>query len=242
MSNSSNSANFPGPSVPIDESGEFLMSQPWLQFFLALLARTGGNGIPSSDVSDLLSQIKAVQAQANDQSVVLKPAELQQVIQSVSDLWSETRQSDNQSQILARLQDIESAITLPNDTRAILQKLDELDGRFLDFKPQNTQVVEQWNAPTLTNSWANYRAPFNPSGYWKDPSGVVHLRGTIKSGTIGSSAFTLPLGYRPANSEIFASVSNGALGRVVADAGGGVTPDIGSNVYVSLDGMTFRAV
>lgn len=241
MTDVGNSANFPGPSAPIDASGQVLISQPWLQFFLALLARTGGNGIPSSDVADLLSQIKALQAQANDQSIVLKPVELQQIIQTVADLWGEMRQPDNQSQIQARLQDLENAITLLNENRSIPQKLDELEGRLLDFKPQNTPVLEQWNAATLNNSWVYFGAPTNPVGYWKDPVGIVHLRGVVKSGTIGLSVFTLPVGYRPLNTEYFAVVSNGAFGRVVIGSDGGVTPDIGSNAYVTFDGITFRA-
>lgn len=97
-------------------------------------------------------------------------------------------------------------------------------------------------APAFENSWVNYAAGTQVAGYWRDPLGIVHLQGMIKSGTVGNAAFTLPPGFRPVTgTEVFGTVSNGAIGRVDVTTGGAVTPvSPSSNVYVSLSGMTFR--
>lgn len=101
---------------------------------------------------------------------------------------------------------------------------------------------EAFVAPTLLNSWVNFGGAFNVAGYYKDPFGIVHLRGLVKSGVVGSPIFTLPAGYRPTATEIFATDSNAALGQISVNSSGDVTLGFGSNVYASIDGMTFRAV
>lgn len=105
-----------------------------------------------------------------------------------------------------------------------------------------TLVGDQWHAPSaFTNSWANFGGSEQTAQYMKDASGFVHLRGMIKSGTITASAFTLPSGYVPAANENFVVVSNGAMGYVSINNVGAVTPNAGSNVWVSLAGITFQA-
>ena len=97
-----------------------------------------------------------------------------------------------------------------------------------------------WIAPTLTNAWVSYGASNTP-GYYKDDDGVVHLRGLLKSGTIASSMFTLPIGYRPAKNIIRNTVSNAASGRLDITSAGLVIPQTGSNVWVSVDSVAFTA-
>lgn len=97
-----------------------------------------------------------------------------------------------------------------------------------------------WTAPTLTTSWANFGGGYNDVGYYKDSTGRVYLRGLIKSGTIGSAAFTLPVGYRPAARCLFATISNAGLGRLDVDTSGTVIPITGSNVWFSLDNISFQ--
>ena len=99
-------------------------------------------------------------------------------------------------------------------------------------------------APTLTNSWANTFATANgvePAGYIRTPDGYVQLSGYISNGTITASAFTLPTGYRPAKGQAFSVPSNSLFGEVVVGADGTVTPQVGSNVWVSLSGIRFKA-
>ena len=115
-----------------------------------------------------------------------------------------------------------------------------------DRKAQPTLrfTVQDWQTPTLLNSWVAFGSSNNVAGYWLDPMGVVHLRGVLKSGTVSTGStgtiFTLPAGCRPQKEEIFAVASNGLFGvcRVLAD--GSVKAYSGSNTYFSLDGITFR--
>lgn len=96
--------------------------------------------------------------------------------------------------------------------------------------------------PAYEHGWVDYGAPYFAPGYWKDPLGFIHLRGVIKSGTVGSSAFTLPPGARPiSHPGPFIVLSNGAAGRVDIGTDGTITPIApSSNVYVVLDGIYFR--
>lgn len=94
--------------------------------------------------------------------------------------------------------------------------------------------------PTFLNAWVDSGAPYQTTRYWKDPAGVVHLRGRINGGTIGLAAFTLPVGYRPAATESFAQASAGAFGALNVFADGSVVPAVGSNVSFWLSGITFR--
>jgi hypothetical protein len=59
-------------------------------------------------------------------------------------------------------------------------------------------------------------------GFYKDLSGIVHLQGQLLvSG--GSSAFTLPVGFRPQKSEIFDGMANeGEGGQLRIDPDGKV--------------------
>jgi hypothetical protein len=102
-------------------------------------------------------------------------------------------------------------------------------------------VIEAVTAPTLLNSWANFGGGTSPAGFWKDPTGIVHLTGAVKSGTMGVSIFTLPAGYRPLSGQsYFPIVSNSTTGVCYVDPGGAVVPTAGSSVSVCLDGISFR--
>lgn len=86
------------------------------------------------------------------------------------------------------------------------------------FKEIVVQIPSRaWTAPTFENSWANTGTyggrTYNPAGYYIDPNGVVHMRGTIGSGTAATAAFTLPAGYRPPYDYVF----------VGGDCGGGLS-------------------
>lgn len=128
-----------------------------------------------------------------------------------------------------------TAITYPTGTDGILQAT--ADGILVGLK----QFAAYTAVSAFQNSWANFGAGPNVAGYTKDALGWVHLRGAIASGTIGTSAFTLPAGYRPNAKYAFATLSNGAFGAVVVDVDGTVTPFVGSNVYMYLDVVHFLA-
>jgi hypothetical protein len=107
---------------------------------------------------------------------------------------------------------------------------------------------------TFENGWSSYSST-NQVAYYKDPSGVVHLQGAIAGGTLTESAFTLPPGFRPdAEYAYFSPLSTGGsnnpalselllYGAFYAETpslDGLVVPYVGSNVYFSLDGVSFR--
>lgn len=102
--------------------------------------------------------------------------------------------------------------------------------------------IEVQGGVGFQNSWANFGSTVATVGYYKDSFGFVHLKGTAKSGTINTTMFTLPTGFLPAGDSIYACASNNAFGQVNINAtSGAVTPQIGSNVFFSLDGIVFLA-
>jgi len=96
--------------------------------------------------------------------------------------------------------------------------------------------------PPFLNGWTNTGLSYVPAaGYYKDPFGVVHLKGDIKSGIITTTAFRLPVGYRPGHEldeVILQSPGSGADLYISPD--GYVNVDTGSNSTAFLDGVTFR--
>lgn len=108
---------------------------------------------------------------------------------------------------------------------------------------QNPSIGTSYIAVTggigFQNSWVDFGGAQMTVAYTKDVFGFVHLRGTMKSGTVNTTAFTLPVGYRPSGTAGFAVPSNGAYGQVEVDSGGNVVLRIGSNVYAYLDTITF---
>ena len=112
----------------------------------------------------------------------------------------------------------------------------------------NGQIAQQaWNAVVggvgFQNSWTTFGAGTLAAAFYKDANGIVHVRGSIKSGAVGTVAFTLPSGYRP-SANLYAAVTsnNGSwiTGTVLVDSSGNVTPQTGCNsALVSLDGITF---
>lgn len=115
-----------------------------------------------------------------------------------------------------------------------------------DLAAKASKTQQAWQTPTLTNSWVNFDiVNGNGAGYYLDEVGVVHLRGIIKSGTLGAAAFTLPAGYRPFKILVMMAISddgvNNLISRVDIDSGGNVKPTTGGTAFLSLEGISFRA-
>lgn len=103
-------------------------------------------------------------------------------------------------------------------------------------------VQENWSSVVFQNGWQNYGGVWATAQYYRDREGRVHLKGLIRSGTIGTTAFNLPAQYRPAQQLLFDAISNNGQGRVEILTNGNVLiSTVSSNVYVSLDGISFRA-
>ncbi|MGH2961515.1 MAG: hypothetical protein ACRDL3_04880 [Solirubrobacterales bacterium] len=81
--------------------------------------------------------------------------------------------------------------------------------------------------------------------FYRDPLGIVHLKGQIRDGTNGTAVFTLPAGYRPAKHLLLPFTNLGGTNQA---ANLTVTPDgrvtafcAGGCVEAGMDGVTFRA-
>jgi|SRR5579863_10146055 len=97
-------------------------------------------------------------------------------------------------------------------------------------------------APTLLNGWVNFGSGFENAGYWKDSHNLVHVQGLVKLGTIPSTVFLLPVGYRPPAGLIFPVFSNNAFGWINVNTNGTVTASGGSNASFSLRIPPFRVI
>jgi len=119
----------------------------------------------------------------------------------------------------------------------------------ISFKDINIKLInsttnptaEDWQTPILLNSWVNYSSEPNEATcqYYKDGD-RVYLKGTIKSGTVPSTVFNLPLRYRPTELLNFATYSSSGSARVKVTSYGAVEITVGSSAWTALDGISFR--
>lgn len=95
--------------------------------------------------------------------------------------------------------------------------------------------------PSMQSGWVAYDANHAQPGYMKDSMGFVHFRGLIKNGT-GTAVFVLPVGYRTTKHIHWVTVANGAFAYLRLDISGQFSAHAyTSNVWLSLDGATFKA-
>jgi hypothetical protein len=122
--------------------------------------------------------------------------------------------------------------------------------------PNEPPFVTQTDSPVIDDqctgngptAWSNYGGGFPPAGFYRDPSGVVHLQGLVHNGVVTCAIFQLPAGYRPADRQLLPVISNGAIGRLDvlgtshpdADFRGMVIAYAGSATWYSLNGISFR--
>jgi hypothetical protein len=118
-----------------------------------------------------------------------------------------------------------------------------------DPAPEAWHLIGGSGEPAFATGWSNYATTsFQSAGFFKDLSGMVHLKGLVKKSTAVAAPdtiFTLPAGYRPlagatGGSYLFVTISNSALGRVDVTTAGLVTVQIGNAGWVSLDSVHFR--
>lgn len=115
------------------------------------------------------------------------------------------------------------------------------------FSTKANKVQENWINTTLLNGWVT--ALNESPAYFKDDFGVIRVKGNIKNGNItnGNIIFTLPVGYRPTETRYF-SLSNFTTSYVnvynaqcyVDNAGNVFINNVGTNLYLSLDNISFR--
>ena len=129
---------------------------------------------------------------------------------------------------------------LAADELTVVNKL-TVDDQVEFSKYTDIRFIGSAGQPAFTASWVNYGSPYSNAGYFARPDGWVELIGVIKSGTVGSAAFTLPPGFRPASLKSLGTMSAGVFGRVDIGTDGTVTPIAPStNPSVVLDGLHFK--
>ena len=96
--------------------------------------------------------------------------------------------------------------------------------------------IPPWiNVTAFQNGWRNVGSGFAPASYFRDGTGLVHVRGRLTGGLVTYIMFTLPEGYRPDLSLMLpaAGYSSGAVvAGITIDAAGNVAelgsaPDLG---------------
>jgi hypothetical protein len=94
-----------------------------------------------------------------------------------------------------------------------------------------------WSTPTLQNSWVNYGGNYPTLQYTKAADGVVTVRGLVKSGvtTSGTVIANLPVGYRPAATQLMTISSNDDFGRVDVLSSGNIAFRAGSNAWYAIN-------
>lgn len=128
---------------------------------------------------------------------------------------------------------------LPDGTTATTQAAGDNSTKLATTAFINT--MQAWQAPTLLNSWANYGSGQSDAGYFKDPFGIVHLKGLIKDGST-AVIFTLPAGYRIQATGRWLCISGAGYAYVSVSSGGDVTLEAyvgGSNAGVDLSTISF---
>ena len=90
---------------------------------------------------------------------------------------------------------------------------------------------------------------FTTAGFYKDPLGVVHLKGTLVNAADNSIAFQLPPGYRPSKQLLMPMGSEDpnpfgvpAAAKLEVESDGEVRPDCDGAGCASagIDGLAFR--
>lgn len=101
---------------------------------------------------------------------------------------------------------------------------------------------------TVSSFLSNWTAGAHTPGFKKYDNGLVEIRGQVAVGSasLGSTAFVLPAGYRPAQQRIFSAYNStaGTLASVIVDTNGNVVPNSGGAVagnLINLDGCLFNA-
>jgi hypothetical protein len=105
---------------------------------------------------------------------------------------------------------------------------------------ENWHEVDSPGEPVFQNGWKNTGGTDVTAAFFKDPYGVVHLKGLIYNGTNGAPIFVLPDGYRPSHGLIQLVWRGSGSGKLNVGLDGRVLFQDGA-AAASLDGVTFRA-
>lgn len=120
-----------------------------------------------------------------------------------------------------------------------LMVLGKLEPKLAVSEPWHT--VGNAGEPAFQNAWVNFGGGHAVAGFYKDPTGVVHLKGFVKNGVAGGTIFMLPEGYRPMTEERFVANNNDTVCEFIVQTNGAVYAVNSNNVFISLAGVQFLA-
>jgi hypothetical protein len=127
-----------------------------------------------------------------------------------------------------------------NVTQALEAAVDQLQP-FVQFEAW--RGVGAQGQLAFTTGWQNYTGVLNTyalAAYRKNPLARVELRGLVeRSAGVATTLFTLPLGYRPEKTEMFAVYTSTGVGRIDVQSDGQVVLQAGGVGFVSLSAITF---
>lgn len=120
------------------------------------------------------------------------------------------------------------------------------DLRSTDIRTEPYHEVGARGEPAFSPGWSNtIPATESTAAFFKDPFGVVHLKGIVRRSGGDSTIFFLPAGYRPPKLACFANVKAEipvVAGYTCVAPDGELRPATGGgNGRYLLDGITFRA-
>lgn len=75
-------------------------------------------------------------------------------------------------------------------------------------------IATPWVAVTFENSWVDFGAEYQVCQYRRDANGCVEIRGVCKDGTVNTTVFTLPPGFRPPGRLVFPGYAHSAVCRL----------------------------
>jgi hypothetical protein len=142
--------------------------------------------------------------------------------------------------------DVNSARTAASATSA--QDAAKLGGQppsaYASSKVEPYHEVNSAGEPVFAAGWSNAGPTLTSAAFYKDPLGVVHLKGTVQRSGGTAVIFALPAGYRPAQVASFPTVGSSppvSPTSVLIFTTGEVSIGAGGDDAYLLDGITFRA-
>ena len=107
----------------------------------------------------------------------------------------------------------------------------------LEAAPEAWHEVGSSGEPAFQNSWVNYYGgtTYDTAAFYKH-NGIVYLKGLVRSGTLNTTIFTLPVGYRPDLRQMFVAIqgTNGSVRLEIRSDGTVLTSGATNNGYQSL--------
>jgi hypothetical protein len=96
-------------------------------------------------------------------------------------------------------------------------------------------VVGAGGEPAFQNAWVAFGATYQAPRFRRDATGTVYIEGAVKTGTVNTGIFVLPVGYRPLADLYLPSVGNGPVfGAFTIGSAGGLTQQAGGNAFFSI--------